>query len=236
MAAHGRLTVAAIIVAAGDGTRLGGGIPKAFCEVAGRSLLDYAQERFGAHDSVRDVIVVGPPDHLDRARQLAPGAIVVGGGATRGDSVLCGLAVLADDVDAVLVHDVARPFVPAAVISRVVGALAAGADAVIPVVAPSDTIKGVEAGLVTKTFPRSDLRAAQTPQGFRRTVLLTAYQHAAADVEGHVGYTRATDDAGLVEALDVPVCVVDGADESFKITRPWDLRVAEAVAADLMLP
>lgn len=223
MAATGQLTVAAILVAAGDGQRLGAGVPKAFCVVAGRTLLEHAAGRFAAHPGVRDLVIVAPPTLIDSASSLVPAAVVVAGGRTRQESVRLGLGALADDVDAVLVHDVARPFVPADVISRVIAALSGGAETVIPAVAVVDTLKRVDASeVVTETVDRTSLRAVQTPQGFRRSVLIEA--HAASDGTG------VTDDAALVEARGVQVVVVAGADESFKITRPWDLAVAEVVA------
>jgi 2-C-methyl-D-erythritol 4-phosphate cytidylyltransferase len=223
MAAHGQLTVAAILVAAGSGERLGASVPKAFCTVGGRTLLEHAVARFAAHPGVRDLVVVAPPTLVESAAELVPGTAVVAGGRVRQDSVDRGLGGLADDVDTVLVHDVARPFVPADVISRVIEALAAGADAVIPAIPVADTVKRVDAsGSVTETLDRAALRAVQTPQGFRRSVLVDA--HAASDGTG------VTDDAALVEALGVRVVVVEGADESFKITRPWDLELAELIA------
>jgi 2-C-methyl-D-erythritol 4-phosphate cytidylyltransferase len=223
MAATGQLTVAAILVAAGDGQRLGAGVPKAFCEVAGRTLLEHTALRFVAHPGVRDLVVVAPPLLVESAASLVPTAAVVAGGRTRQESVDRGLAALADDVDAVLVHDVARPFVPAEVISRVVAALAAGADAVIPALPVVDTVKRVDGSdAVIETLDRTALRAVQTPQGFRRSVLVAA--HAGADG------SAVTDDAALVEALGIRVVVVEGADELFKITRPWDLALAELVA------
>jgi 2-C-methyl-D-erythritol 4-phosphate cytidylyltransferase len=153
-----------------------------------------------------------------------PLTTVVAGGSTRQASVACGLAAVSHDVDAVLVHDVARPFAPRDVIDRVLAALAAGADAVIPACPITDTVKRVDAsGAVVETIDRSALRAVQTPQGFRRSVLVAAHTLGARTV--------ATDDAALVEAQGGRVVVVDGADESFKITRPWDLLLAEAVAA-----
>jgi 2-C-methyl-D-erythritol 4-phosphate cytidylyltransferase len=216
------MRIAAILVAAGAGQRLGADVPKAFCTVQGRTLLSYAHARFAAHPAVGSVIVVAPSDRLEHAKALT-GAVVVAGGATRQDSVAAGLAALPPDVDAVLVHDVARAFVPAEVIDRVVAALRDGADAVIPTRPVTDTIKRVDArGRVVETVERSTLVAVQTPQGFRRDVLVAA--HAA----GPIGVT---DDAGLVEALGGTVVAVDGADEAFKITRPWDLLLAEAVAA-----
>lgn len=223
MAATGQLTVAAILVGAGDGQRLGADVPKAFCTVAGRTLLEHAAGRFAAHPGVRDLVIVVPPALLDTASVLAPTAVVVAGGRTRQESVRRGLDALADDVDAVLVHDVARPFVPAEVIGRVIAALSVGAQAVIPAVAVVDTVKRVDASeQVSETLDRTSLRAVQTPQGFSRRVLVDA--HAAAEGSGR------TDDAALVEARDVRVVVVVGADESFKITRPWDLALAEVVA------
>ncbi|MDQ2751165.1 MAG: 2-C-methyl-D-erythritol 4-phosphate cytidylyltransferase [Actinomycetota bacterium] len=223
MAATGQLTVAAIIVAAGDGQRLGAGRPKAFCEVAGRTLLEHAAARFVSHPDIRDVVVVAPASLVESATALIPAAAVVAGGRTRHASVARGLTALADDVDAVLVHDVARPFVPAEVISRVIATMAGGADAVIPVLLVTDTVKRVDqSGAVIETLERAALRSVQTPQGFRRSVLVAA--HAGADG------SAVTDDAALVEARGVRVVVVDGADELFKITRPWDLALAELVA------
>ena len=223
MAATGQVTVAAILVAAGDGQRLGAAVPKAFCVVAGRTLLEHAANRFAAHPDVRDLVIVAPPTLIESASSLVPAALVVAGGHSRQESVRRGLAALADDVDVVLVHDVARPFVPTEVISRVIAALSGGAQAVIPAVPVVDTVKRVDASdAVTETVERTSLRAVQTPQGFRRSVLVEA--HAASDGPG------VSDDAALVEARGVRVVVVAGADESFKITRPWDLVLAEVVA------
>ncbi len=212
------MTVAAILVAAGAGTRLGAGKPKAFCEVRGATLLEHSMAAFAAHADVRDVIAVVPASLVD---QVPAGAVrVVEGGQERTDSVAAGLAVLADDVDFVLVHDAARPFVPAAVISRVIQALLGGAVAVIPVVPVIDTIKRVFEDVVVETVDRSALRAVQTPQGFSRSVLLAA----------HALGGPASDDASMVERMGVEVAVVAGADESFKITTPWDLRIAATLA------
>jgi 2-C-methyl-D-erythritol 4-phosphate cytidylyltransferase len=216
------MRIAAILVAAGTGQRLGADVPKAFCTVRGRTLLSYAHARFAAHPMVGRVIVVAPADRIGDAKALT-GPDVVAGGATRQASVAAGLAVVPPDVDAVLVHDVARAFVPADVIDRVVAALRDGADAVIPTRPVTDTIKRVDAGgRVIETVARSTLVAVQTPQGFRRDVLIAAHAAGSGDV---------TDDAGLVEALGGTVVAVDGADEAFKITRPWDLLLAEALAA-----
>lgn len=221
MAANGRLTVAAILVAAGSGIRLGADVPKAFCRVAGRTLLEHASTPFLGRSDIAAVVVVAAPDRVAAAAALVPDAVVVAGGASRQESVSCGLAALPPEIDSVLIHDVARPFVPAEVISRVIAALAGGALAVVPAIPVTDTIKRVDGVVVVGTVDRSALRAVQTPQGFRLDVLRSAHAAAAG--------SDATDDAALVEAAGLPVQVVDGADEAFKITRPWDLRLAEAI-------
>ena len=224
MAAHGHPIVAAILVAAGDGVRLGGAVPKAFTVIRGRTLLEHALVPFRACGAVRDVVVVAPGLYVAHAAALLSDEVTtIAGGPTRQASVSFGLAALATDIDTVLVHDVARPFVPVEVVDRVLAALAEGADAVVPTRPVTDTIKQVdEDGAVVATLDRSELRVVQTPQGFRRAVLEAA--HAAG-----VG-RNFTDDAALVEAHGGQVAVVDGADEAFKITRPWDLALAEAVA------
>lgn len=224
MAANDQLIVAAILVAAGDGRRLGTDVPKAFVQVAGRTLLEHAASQFLTHPAVRDVVVVAPAALVEAATALVPSATVVTGGRQRQESVARGLAAVRDDVDAVLVHDVARPFVPATVISRVVVALAGGARAVVPVVPVVDTVKRVDAhGRVTATLERAELRAVQTPQGFTRAVALAAH--------GPDAPADAPDDGALAERIGVRVIVVDGDDDSFKITRPRDLALAEYVAS-----
>ncbi|HEV7205744.1 MAG TPA: 2-C-methyl-D-erythritol 4-phosphate cytidylyltransferase [Jatrophihabitans sp.] len=222
MAANGPATVAAILVAAGSGQRLGADLPKAFCTVAGRTLLEHATGRFTAHALVSTVVVVAPASHLDDAVRLT-GVVVVTGGATRQESVAAGLAALGADADVVLVHDVARPFVPDSVIDAVIAAVVAGADGAVPVLPLHDTIRRIDAeGEFVEVVDRSTLVAVQTPQGFRAAALRAAHE---------AGRDRAvTDDAGLIEAIGGRVVAVPGADESFKITRPWDLTVAEAVA------
>lgn len=221
MAAHSRSTVAAILVAAGSGQRLGAGVPKAFVEVAGRSLLDRAFTTFAANPAVEAVVVAAPAGHADTAAELTHGRVVVGGD-TRQGSVAAALAALPTDVEFVLVHDVARPFVPMRVIDDVIAALRGGALAVVPIVSVHDTVRRVRSdGTLDGIVERSSLAAVQTPQGFRRDVLVKAHERAGGFV--------ATDDAALVEALGLPVVAVAGAEESFKITTPHDLARAEAL-------
>jgi 2-C-methyl-D-erythritol 4-phosphate cytidylyltransferase len=221
------VSTAAIVPAAGDGTRLGADRPKALVPLAGEPLVVHAVRGLRESEVVDRVVVVAPGSaEPDLAAALLPEwegwVSVVEGGATRQASVAAGIASLSPDHDLVLVHDAARSLVPPGVVVRVVDALLAGAPAVIPVLPVADTIKRVRKGRVLETVDRTELYAVQTPQGFRRDVLVAA--HAGADRTA-----PATDDAALVERSGVEVCVVDGDPEAFKITRPLDLRIAEAV-------
>lgn len=217
------MSVGAIVPAAGAGTRLGPGAPKALRELAGEPLLVHAVRRLRECPSVAVVVVAAPPGAVDEVAALVPGALVVPGGAERQDSVAAALAALPPEVDRVLVHDAARALVPVEVVEAVVAALADGADAVVPVVPVADTVKQVEAdGTVARTVPRDALRAAQTPQGFQRAVLERAHAEAGAAL---------TDDAGLAEAAGTTVRTVPGSPLAFKVTTPFDLLVAEAVLA-----
>jgi 2-C-methyl-D-erythritol 4-phosphate cytidylyltransferase len=176
------------------------------------------------------VVVATPPGLGAEVHGLLAGAhpgaelAVVDGGATRSASVRLALAALPASVRVVLVHDAARPLVPAALVAAVVAAVEGGADAVVPGLPVTDTVKQVDgADVVVATLDRSALRAVQTPQGFRREVLDTAYAGAESG--------SATDDAGHVERAGGVVVVVPGAEEAFKVTRPLDLVLAEAVLA-----
>jgi 2-C-methyl-D-erythritol 4-phosphate cytidylyltransferase len=178
------------------------------------------------------VVVVAPPDGVAEVSALlgshglpeAKDIKVVAGGESRQESVRLGLAALPDEVDVVLVHDAARPLVPVDMVEAVAAAVREGAPAVVPGLPLADTVKEIDPATdaVVGTPDRSLLRAVQTPQGFDRATLLKA--HAA--VTGAV-----TDDASMVEQLGVPVSVVPGHEEAFKVTRPLDLVLAEAVLA-----
>ena len=181
-----------------------------------------------AAPSVGPVVVAAPPDDVDGVRALlAPYDVqVVAGGAERQESVARALAALPPGVDLVLVHDAARALTPVRVVEAVVAALRAGAVAVVPVVPVADTVKQVDGDRVVATVDRATLRAVQTPQGFRRDVLVRAHAEVARAV---------TDDAGMVEALGLPVVTVPGAEEAFKVTRPLDLVLAEAAAEEPLM-
>ncbi len=197
-------------------------MPKAFVHVAGATLLEHAVGRFARHSRVDTIVVVAPAAQLDTAADLVDHQVVAGG-ATRRDSVAAGLRAAGGHTAFVLVHDVARPFVPAHVIDTVLDALHDGADAVVPVVGIHDTVRRLDAtGALDGLVDRSTLAAIQTPQGFRRDVLERAHRDGA--------HLDVTDDAALVEALGLRVVAARGSDESFKITTPADLARAEAVA------
>jgi 2-C-methyl-D-erythritol 4-phosphate cytidylyltransferase len=226
------LRTAAIIPAAGRGVRLGPGAPKALRTLGGVPILVHAVRAMARARAVQVIVVVAPPEETAGVRALLdahglPATTdirVVAGGAVRQESVRLGLAVLPDDVDVVLVHDAARPLVPVETVDGVVEAVRAGAPAVVPVLPLADTVKTVDpvTATVTGTPQRALLRAVQTPQGFDRAVLAKAHDTVTEDV---------TDDASMVERLGVPVTVVPGHEEAFKVTRPLDLILAEAVLA-----
>ncbi|WP_422754340.1 2-C-methyl-D-erythritol 4-phosphate cytidylyltransferase [Micromonospora sp. WMMD708] len=218
--------VAVLVPAAGAGVRLGPGGPKALRLLGGEPLLVHVVRRVAAARSVHTVVVAAPAAEVDAVRQLlAPVApvLVVAGGAERQASVGNALAAVPSGPDIVLVHDAARALTPPALVEAVAAAVRAGHDAVIPVLPVSDTIKRVDAAdVVLATVDRSALRAVQTPQGFRREVLAAA--HAAAG-------DPLTDDAGLVEQQGVPVFCVPGSEYALKVTRPFDLTLAEHLLA-----
>jgi 2-C-methyl-D-erythritol 4-phosphate cytidylyltransferase len=195
-------------------------------------MLVHAVRALAASRIVDIVVVAAPEDSAESvAAMLAEQSfqaevVVVTGGDTRQDSVARALLTLPDDVDVVLVHDAARPLVPVEVVTSVAAAVRSGWEAVVPALPVVDTIKRVDDDSVVEcTLDRAALRAIQTPQGFQRHVLQRA--HASADLDE----STATDDAGLVERLGIPVHVVPGHEEAFKVTRPFDVVMAEAVLA-----
>lgn len=221
--------VGVIVVAAGSGTRLGAGAPKAFVGIDGRSILHHAMTEVLAAPSAQ-VVVVAPAgregDALSEALAVAGDrrdlVSVVTGGATRQASVAAGLDALWADVEVVLVHDAARALTPAEVFERVVAAVDDGAAGVIPVLPVVDTIKRVAGDRIVAAVDRSELAAAQTPQGFRRDVLDAAYEAATAEF---------TDDAALVADAGHTVVAVAGHPLAFKITTASDLDRARHLLA-----
>lgn len=213
--------------AAGRGERLGAAVPKALVAVGGEPLLVRAVRGLFASEVVDAVVVAATPEQLDTfaaaLAEFGERCRVVPGGEDRTSSVRRALeAVAPGSFDAVLVHDAARAFTPVDVVRAVVEALAAGAQAVVPVIPVADTVKVVNAdGIIVATPDRSSLRAIQTPQGFAEPLLRAA----------HNAGGSATDDATLVEQLGTPVHTVPGHPHALKITTPFDLRVAESILA-----
>lgn len=218
--------VAAVVVAGGRGTRVGGDLPKQYRSVAGTTVLRRTLTAFTSHPGITAVQPVIHPDDEGRFAEAAAGLAVLRpahGGATRQASVLAGLEALADRApDIVLVHDAARPFASPALLDRAIAAGRTGA--AIPGLAVSDTVKVVDgAGRVAETLDRSRLRTVQTPQAFVYPALLAAHRKAAA-----AGRHDFTDDAALAEWAGLSVAVFEGEPRNIKLTTADDFRRAEA--------
>lgn len=225
------MTVVAVVPAAGRGERLGASRPKALVELDGRPLVAWAVDGLVASGVVGAVVVAAPGDGVAGMRAAVGGGdvTVVAGADDRVGSVGAALAAVPDTASVVLVHDAARCLCPPAVVRAVVDAVRGGADAVVPAVATSDTLKRTDAaGRVTTTVDRTGLVGVQTPQGFTPDALRRAHEHARA-VRARDGSVPATDDAGLVEDLGGTVLMVPGDPRAFKITTPLDLALAEAL-------
>ncbi len=222
-----------ILVGAGAGRRLAASGPKAFVSLAGRALIVHALQTFARVRAITGVVAVVPAGEEERLRLLClstPGIAnvraIVAGGARRQDSVQAGLDALSERAALVLVHDAARPFASVELCERVLAA-AEQYGAAVPGVPVADTLKQVDGQQrVERTLDRRNLVAVQTPQGFHVEVLRRAY--ARAWQQG----ASATDDAGLVEQLGLPVAVVPGETANFKLTTPQDLRLAQALARE----
>jgi len=225
------VSVAALIVAAGRGARAAGegSRPKQYCPIGGVPMLSRSIGAFAAHPEVDDILVVIRPDDAGlyaAASQPYAGRLrrAVPGGARRQDSVRAGLEALASDPpSSVLIHDAARPFVSAELISRVIGTLDERQGAV-PGLPVTDTLKWVARGQVIGTAERDQLWRAQTPQGFRFETILAAHRTAA-----HGPAREFTDDAGIAEWFGLDVALVEGAEDNRKLTTPEDLKRADAL-------
>ena len=201
----------AIVVAAGSGLRFGQ--PKQHAELAGRPVMDWAIDR--ARAACQGVVVVTRP--VDVERRAIPGVdAVVAGGETRSGSVRAGLAAVPARAEVIVVHDAARPLATADLWQKVIDTVAAGADAAVPALAVTETIKRVQDDAIIETLDRHQLVLVQTPQAFRAGALRAA----------HADARDATDDAGLVESSGRRVVTVPGERRNLKITEPADLVVA----------
>jgi 2-C-methyl-D-erythritol 4-phosphate cytidylyltransferase/2-C-methyl-D-erythritol 2,4-cyclodiphosphate synthase len=218
---------AAIIVAAGRGLRAGSGGPKQYRSIGGRTVIARAMEPFCRHPQIFAVQPVLNPDDAAMFNQAVSDMRYqppASGGATRQASVRAGLEALASQSpDIVLIHDAARPFVTAALISRAIAA-ADVTGAAVPAIPVTDTIKLIdESGHVEATPERARLRIAQTPQAFRFNVILDAHRRAAQDGRGDF-----TDDAALAEWAGLTVATFEGDPANMKLTTPEDFVREEA--------
>ncbi|MFV0382450.1 bifunctional 2-C-methyl-D-erythritol 4-phosphate cytidylyltransferase/2-C-methyl-D-erythritol 2,4-cyclodiphosphate synthase [Paracoccus sp. (in: a-proteobacteria)] len=207
---------AAIVTAAGRGSRAGGGVPKQWRDLAGQSVLAHTLAAFAGFGRV--VLVVHADDMGHAIAQFAGSVTIVTGQDTRSASVMAGLTALVGQASHVLIHDGARPLVPDAVIQRVIDALQGGAVAAAPALPVSDALWRGADGFVTGTHPRDGLFRAQTPQGFRLPEILAAHR---AHPEG------ADDDVELARRMGHPVAITPGSEDNLKITFPADFARAE---------
>lgn len=210
--------VAALIVAAGSGVRAGGDLPKQYRTLAGRALVAHAYAAFASHPAIDEVIVVVAPGAEPLARAALGDVRIVAGGDTRRASVQLGLAHITASL--VLIHDAARPSVPAAVIDRVLSALAE-VDGATPMLPVADTLALDDDALLGEVVPRAGLVRIQTPQGFRTAAIREAHGRWPAGKE-------ATDDAQMVRRLGGEVRLVQGDPMLEKVTHPQDFATAEA--------
>ena len=224
--------VTAIFPAAGSSKRMGGGVNKNFFEVAGEPILIRTLKTFSQVERVNFLIVIVAAHEVETVEKLLRGTkglkswVVTIGGSERQYSIANGLKLLPDDAEIILVHDAARPLISTRTINDVIDAAEkfGGAIAAVP---SKDTIKIVDAeGFVKHTPPRSELVAVQTPQGFRREILLQAYDKAA--TENFLG----TDDSSLAERLGVKIKIVASDYQNIKITTPEDMTIAESFLRD----
>ncbi|HQT64139.1 MAG: bifunctional 2-C-methyl-D-erythritol 4-phosphate cytidylyltransferase/2-C-methyl-D-erythritol 2,4-cyclodiphosphate synthase [Acidocella sp. 20-57-95] len=220
------MKISAILVAGGTGSRFGGAVPKQVLLLAGKPVMRHAAEALLAHvdllQPVGDAAIIGPAlEGLDY-RPIVPG------GAERQDSVRNGLQALAPYApDIVLVHDAARPIIPPGTIEALLAALQTYEGA-IPAVPVTDTLKRGHEGAIVETVPRGGLFRAQTPQAFRFATL--------ARLHGEAKGMVATDDAALLEAADLPVALVAGAEQNIKITYAEDFSRVQHILGGQLIP
>ncbi len=219
------MRIAALLVAAGSGTRFGAPHPKQFTQIAGKPTLRWAADALASH--VQWLQPVGDPARLDPALDGTGALPAIPGGATRQDSVRLGLESLAPHApDLVLVHDAARPVIPRGTIAALLAALETARGA-IPAMPVADTLKRGTNCVIAGTVPRDGLFRAQTPQAFHFPLLLELHRAAP---------PGATDDAALLEAAGHPVALVQGSDDNIKLTYPEDLVRLERILAPTLSP
>ena len=219
------MRIAALLVAAGSGTRFGAAQPKQYCVIGGRPVVRWAAEALVPHVALLQP--VGAAAALDEALSGIVHLPVVAGGATRQESVRLGLEALASHApDVVLIHDAARPYVPPGTVEALLAALR-HAPGAIPAAPVADTLKRAAGDQITATVPRDGLFRAQTPQAFHFTTLLGLHRSAG---------PGATDDAALLEAAGLTVRLVPGSDDNIKLTHKEDAMRLERVLVPAWVP
>jgi len=212
------MTIAAIIVAAGRGTRAGSTLPKQWHPLLGRRVIDWTLDAFQHHPNIDKICVVLHPDDIETADLRD--VLIAEGGSTRDASVKNGLDALAHDApDHVLIHDAARATINDTVISDVIRALATH-DASAPALPVTDALLTGENGLVTGTHDRTGLFRAQTPQGFVFDKILYAHQ---------ANSEPAADDVEIARRAGMDVAITQGCESNLKVTYPEDYARAEAI-------
>lgn len=222
--------IAVILVAAGDGTRLGQGIPKALVKIQGKSLLEHALERILEVKGLGQIVVAAHENHVEEFADLANAVVgdkvaidFAPGGTSRQGSIFNALQKVSNTNQVVLVHDAARCFAPAELFDRVAAAVSEYGFGVVPLLPVADTIKQVNHDVVLATVDRDNLRVAQTPQGFEYQELFDNYSKAT-DVF--------TDDAALMQSFGSVIHSVVGDPMAFKITVPSDLAYAAGLRSN----
>ena len=222
--------ISVVVPAGGRGVRMGSSVPKQFLTFGDVPLLVYALRIFESSSIISEVVLVVPEDdcvycrdHIVSTYGLKKVSQVVGGGRRRQDSVLNGLKATNPNSDIVVIHDAVRPFLTETMIANVVEAARKHGSAIVAIPL-RDTVKLVNVdGLIKETLSREELWAAQTPQAFRRDILLRAHE------QGETDGVDATDDAFLVERMGLSVSIVEGSSDNIKVTRPEDLQMGQAI-------
>ena len=221
--------VIALVAAAGQGTRLGANLPKAYVELAGQTLLERsvrALHASGAIDRILVLVTEAMQEHAQALLDDAPCDLhTVDGKGERADTVWAGLQAIPEDDATVLIHDAARALTPPEMIARVAHAITPDCPAAVPTLPVTDTIKIVKGEQIESTPDRKTLQAVQTPQAFDIAKLRAANHAYFSAPQGFV----ATDDASLMEWFGEPVRTVKGDTRAFKITTPIDLTLAQAL-------
>ena len=220
--------VSAIIVAGGSGKRFGSITKKQFIEISGKPVLYYSIDAFEKCELVKEIVVVLPDENLEfydatisKIKRFKKVQKVIEGGKQRQDSVYNGLKNVSDKTDIVIVHDAARPLVNVKIINQIIDQ-SKKSDCAICAIPVNDTVKQSNGNhLIEKTVPREGLWLAQTPQGFKYDLIMSAFQNA---------YDKnliGTDESSLVERLGIKPAIVEGPKYNLKITKPEDLKLAE---------